>query len=213
MEEAQIMPKGPKFKPERTLIFVKPEAIQRHLVGEIINKFEKRGLKLVACKMIAPTDEQIGKHYPDDEEWYISSGTKTYKNFKDKGIDPGMTPVELGKRTRKMLMDYFVDRPLILMVWEGPHAIALGRKTAGATNPLIADIGSIRGDYSTDSYEVSDMLGRAIQTLLHASGSPEEAEKEIALWFKPEEILDYDLIVETVFYVMDWGRVKRPDKK
>jgi nucleoside-diphosphate kinase len=209
MEETKKMPEGPKFKPERTLIFVKPESVQRHLIGEIIGKFEKRGLKLVACKMIAPTEELMGRHYADDEDWYVSSGTKTWQNYKDKGIDPGLTPVELGKKTRKMLIDYFVDRPLVVMVWEGPHAVSLGRKTAGATNPLIADIGSIRGDYSTDSYEVSDEMGRAIQTLLHASGSPEEAEKEIALWFKPEEILDYELIVETVFYTMDWGRIKK----
>ncbi|MEI6144667.1 MAG: nucleoside-diphosphate kinase, partial [Candidatus Berkelbacteria bacterium] len=94
-------------------------------------------------------------------------------------------------------------------IWEGPHAIALGRKTAGATNPLVADIGSIRGDYSHDSYEVSDQTHRAIQTLVHASGSVDEAEDEIKIWFKPEEILDYDLVSETVFYGNDWGRVKK----
>ncbi len=65
---------------EQTLIAIKPESIQRHLIGEFISKFEKRGLKLVACKMIAPTKEQVGKHYPDDEEWYVSNGTKTYEN-------------------------------------------------------------------------------------------------------------------------------------
>ena len=198
---------------ERTLIAIKPEAIQRQLIGEFTAKLERRGLKLVACKLTAPTEEQVGKHYPDDEEWYVSSGTKTWQNYKDKGIDPGMTPVELAKRTRKTLMDHLVDRPLLLMVWEGPHAVMLGRKTAGSTNPLTADIGSIRGDYSMESYELSDDLGRAIHSLVHASGSREEAEKEIAIWFKPNEIMNYDLIIEDLFYTFDWGKVRRNGKK
>jgi len=198
-----------KFKPERTLIAIKPEAIQRRLVGEIIAKFEKRGLKLIATKMVAPTADQVGKHYADDEAWYLSSGTKTFNNYKDKGIDPGLTPVELGKRTRQMLLEHLADRPVLFMVWEGPHAVALGRKTAGATNPLVADIGSIRGDYSTESYEMSDELGRAIHSVIHASGSTDEAETEIAIWFTPEEIFDYEMIDENVFYGKDWGKIKR----
>lgn len=198
-----------KFKPERTVIAIKPEAIQRFIIGELISKFEKRGLKMIACKLLAPTKEQVGKHYADDPEWYVSSGTKTWQNYHDKGIDPGLTPIELGKRTRAMLMEHLTDRPILMMIWEGPHAVALGRKTAGATNPLVADIGSIRGDYSTDSYEASDELGRAIQSLVHASGSSEEAEEEIKIWFKPDEILDYDLITENVFYQNDWGKVTR----
>jgi len=193
---------------EKTLIAIKPEAIQRQLIGEFINKLENRGLKMVACKLIAPTEEQVGKHYPDDEEWYVSSGTKTWQNYKDKGIDPGMTPVELAKRTRKMLMDHLTGRPILMMIWEGPHAVALGRKTAGATNPLVADIGSIRGDYSMESYEMSDELERAIHSLVHASGSRDEANTEIALWFSPEEILDYDLIIEDLLYTYDWGKIK-----
>jgi nucleoside-diphosphate kinase len=197
------------FKPERTLIAIKPEAIQRRLIGEIIAKFEKRGLKLIASKLIAPTEEQVGTHYADDEAWYLSSGTKTYNNYKDKGIDPGMTPIELGKRTRQMLLDHLTNRPVLFMIWEGPHAVALGRKTAGATNPLVADIGSIRGDYSTESYEMSDELGRAIHSIVHASGSVEEAETEIGIWFKPGEIFDYEMIDEHVFYTKDWGRIKK----
>jgi len=198
-----------KFKPERTLIAVKPEAIQRHLIGEFIAKFERRGLKMIACKLLAPTKAQVGKHYADDEEWYVSSGTNTWKNYKNKGVEPSMSPIEYGKRTRKMLVDHLTDRPLLAMIWEGPHAVALGRKAAGSTNPLTADVGSIRGDYSSDSYEMSDEIGRAIQSLIHASGSVKEAETEIAIWFKPEEILDYDLIVEQVFYQTDWGKVKK----
>lgn len=198
-----------KFKPERTLIIIKPESIQRHLMGELINKFERRGLKMVACKMLAPDAKLIGEHYADDEAWYISSGTNTYNNYKDKGVKDLLTPIEYGKRTRELLMDSLCDRPVLATIWEGPHAVALGRKTAGSTNPLTADIGSIRGDYSSDSYEMSDETGRAIQSLVHASGSVEEAEREISIWFKPEEILDYDLVLESVFYMKDWGKIKR----
>jgi nucleoside-diphosphate kinase len=194
---------------ERTLIGIKPESIQRQLVGEFISKFEKRGLKLTACKLIVPTKEQVARHYPDDEVWYVSSGTKTLENYKAKGIDPKMSAIDLAKRTRQRLLDHLADRPVLFMIWEGPHAVALGRKTAGATNPLTAEIGSIRGDYSTESYELADDIERAIHTLVHASGTVDEAEHEIKIWFKENEILDYDLVTETVFYDKNWGRVKR----
>ena len=194
---------------ERTLIAIKPESIQRHLIGEFVTKFEKRGLKLIACKLIAPTKTQVEKHYPDDEAWYISNGTKTYESYKAKGIDPGMSPVELAKVTRKRLVEHFTDRPVVFMIWEGPHACALGRKTAGATNPLVADIGSIRGDYSMESYDLADDLDRVVHTLIHASGSPAEAEEEIKIWFEKNEILDYELVTETVFYTKEWGKVKK----
>ena len=194
---------------ERTLIAVKPESIQRHLIGEFIQKFERRGLKLVAMKMIAPSAEQVGKHYPDDESWYVATGTKTLENYKSKGIDPGKSPIELAKEIRQRLIDHLADRPVIFMIWEGPHACALGRKTAGATNPLVADIGSIRGDYSLESYELADDLGRVVHTLIHASGSAAEAEEEIKIWFKEDEILDYDLMTETVFYEKEWGKIKK----
>ena len=197
------------MKKERTVIFIKPESIQRHLIGEFISKFEKRALKLVAAKLIAPTEEQIGKHYPDDDAWYIPTGTKTLEGYKARGIDPGKSAIELAKEVRQRLVDHFANRPLLLMIWEGPHAVALGRKTAGSTNPLTADIGSIRGDYSFESYEFSDKQERAVFTLVHASGTPEEAENEIKIWFKPEEILDYDLAMDAVFYSKDWGRVKK----
>ena len=198
-----------KPKLERTMIAIKSESIQRHLIGEFMTKFEKRGLKMIACKLVAPDAELIGQHYADDEDWYVSSGTKTRANYEAKGEKNLLEPAEYGRMTRGKLMNSLRDRPILVMIWEGSHAVELGRKTAGATNPLVADIGSIRGDYSSDSYEVSDDTGRAIQSLVHASGSVEEAEREISLWFTPEEILDYELVTETVFYQDDWGRVRR----
>ncbi len=194
---------------ERTFIALKPESIQRHIMGEFISKFERRGLKLVACKLVSPTKEQVEKHYPDDEAWYISSGTKTFENYKSRGIDPKLSPIELAKRTRKLLVEHLTDRPLLIMVWEGPHAVALGRKTVGTTNPLEAEVGSIRGDYSTESYELADNIDRAIHSLIHASGSVDEAKREIELWFKPEEVLDYDLVYHQIMQTDGWGRVNK----
>ncbi len=168
---------------------------------------------MVACKLMAPSKKLIGTHYPDDAKWYKSSGSNSYKGFIERGLKPPGDPVEIGKWTRQKLIDSLGDRPLLAMIWEGPHAVALGRKTAGSTNPLTADIGSIRGDYSTDSYQMSDDTGRSIQTLVHASGDPEEAEREIKLWFQPSDILDYDLVTEEIIFSKDWGKVKKRGRK
>jgi len=194
---------------EKTVIFVKPESIQRHLIGEFIQRFERRGLKLIACRMIAPTADQVGRHYPDDDSWLIPTGEKAYKSYQDKGIDPGMGPIELAKQVRDRLIEHFADRPLIVTVWEGPNAVAIGRKTAGATNCLLADVGSIRGDFSMESYDLADNFARPIHTLVHASGSVEEAQDEMKIWLDEKDLLDYDLLDETVIYEKNWGKVKR----
>lgn len=115
---------------EKTLIIIKPESIQRHIIGELISKFEKRGLKLIGCKLVAPTADQVAKHYPDDKEWYVSSGTKTWQNYKDRGIDPPGSPIELAKRTRKRLIDHLSNRPLLLMVWGGAARNRFGPKNS-----------------------------------------------------------------------------------
>lgn len=197
------------MKKERTFIAIKPDGIQRHLLGEIIRRFENRGLKLVAAKLIAPTKEQVLKQYPDDESWYVSLGTRTLEGYQERGIKIDKTPIEIGKMIREQLIDYISERPLLTMVWEGPHAVELGRKTAGHTNPLKADVGSIRGDYSMESYFLADEMQRAIQNLIHASGSSQEAEREIKIWFKDEEILDYELLSATVTLGHNWGKVQR----
>lgn len=197
------------MKQERTFIAIKPDGIQRHLLGEIVKRFENRGLKLVAAKLIAPTKAQVLEHYPDDEAWYVSLGTRTLAGYKERGIEVNKTPIEIGKMIREQLIDYISDRPVLAMVWEGPHAVELGRKTSGHTNPLKADVGSIRGDYSMESYFLADEMQRAIQNLIHASGSPEEANREIKIWFDEAEILDYDLLSATVTLGKDWGKARK----
>lgn len=193
---------------ERTFIALKPESVQRQLMGELITRFEKRGLKLIAAKLVAPSEELIGKHYPNDDSWLIPTGTNALKGQEAKGVKIDLTPRELALKIRQSLIDYYSNRPMLAMVWQGAHAVELGRKTVGTTNPLTAALGSIRGDYSQESYSLADKMGRAMQTLVHASGSAEDAQTEIALWFKKDEILDYDLVISEVMHGSTWGKIK-----
>jgi len=190
---------------ERTFIAVKSDGIQRHLIGEIIKRFENRGLKLVAMKMVVPTEANLAKQYPDSKEWYENVGEKTIKSKLAKGQPETREPIEIGKWVRDMILKDIVGKPLVAMIWEGPHAVALGRKTAGATNPLDADVGTIRGDYTIESYELADLLQHPVRNLLHASGSVDEAKDEIAIYFNQNEIVDYKMIIETVLYEEGWG--------
>jgi nucleoside-diphosphate kinase len=191
---------------EKTFIAIKSESIQRNLIGEFISRFERRGLKLVACKMIVPTRKIVGQHYIDSEEWYASVGDKKIRSMIEKGQAVTETPREIGVRVREALIEQFEGRPLVAMVWEGAHAVELGRKTVGGTNCLTADVGSIRGDYSVDSFYLSDALDLPVRTLVHASSEPAEADREIKIWFKPEEIIDYPMVLDEVLYGKNWGK-------
>jgi len=191
---------------EQTFIAIKSESIQRALVGEIISKFERRGLKLVACKMVVPSKELMEKHYHKDDAWFKKVGENRIKFLTEQGIVTNDDAIDLGKQVQQALINSFVGRPVMAMVWEGANAVALGRKTVGGTDPMTADIGSIRGDYTIESSSLSDLNGRAIRNLVHASGKVEEAKEEIALWFTPAEIIDYPLVLEEVLYGDNWGR-------
>lgn len=196
---------------EQTFIAVKSDAIQRHLIGEIIKRFENRGLKLIAIKMIVPTEEQLSKQYPDTTAWKENVGNKTIASKVAKGETETRSAMEIGEWVRNMILSDVVGKPLIGMVWEGPHAAALGRKTVGSTNPLDADVGTIRGDYTVESYALADLLGHPIRNLVHASGDVQEAKDDIATYFTPDEIIDYRLIVETVLYEDGWGLCRTKD--
>lgn len=195
------------LKNEKTFIAIKSESIQRSLIGEFITRFERRGLKLIACKMIVPSKEIMGQHYADDEKWYKETGEKKIKSLIEKGIETKETPKEIGVKVREALIDQFEERPLLAMVWQGAHAVALGRKTVGSTNCLTADVGSIRGDFTIDSYDLSDTLDLPVRTLVHASSNVQEAEREIKLWFNTNEIINYPLILEEVLYGKNWGKL------
>lgn len=189
---------------ERTLILVKPDGVMRGLIGEIISRFEKTGLKIVAAKFIWPTKELAEKHYPADrEEFIVGMGKKTLENYQEVGINPIQQmgtddPKKIGLIIRQWLIDYITSGPVMAVVLQGPLAVSLVRKIAGHTLPLKAEMGTIRGDLAFDSSALANLSKRGIKNLLHASGSKEEAEYEIPLWFSKDEIIDYERVEEKV---------------
>ncbi len=188
-------------KKERTFVAIKPDGIQRSLIGEIISRFERVGLKLVATKMLVPTAEFVEAHYTLDPEWRRITGEKNIKSYVDRGEKPWTTdPYEVTERVLKNLKDYMTSGPVIAMVWEGAHVVELVRKLVGSTEPRKSDVGTIRGDFVLDSYMMGDTDGRAIRNLIHASGSPDEAEKEIKHWFTEKELINYRLVQEEILY-------------
>mgnify|MGYP003577867094 CR=1 FL=1 len=191
----------PHPKKERTFVAVKPDGIQRGLVGEMIKRFENVGLKLVAIKMTTVGEDHVEKHYTLDPEWRRVTGEKTIAGYKSKGLTPpSEDPHEITAKILKNLIIYMTSGPVIAMVWEGAHAVKMVRKLVGGTEPLTSDVGTIRGDFVLDSYTMSDGDGRSVRNLIHASGSLEDAQKEIAHWFKKEEIVDYKLVQDQILY-------------
>lgn len=186
---------------ERTLVVVKPDGIQRSLVGEIIRRYENVGLKLIGMKMLVPTQEHIETHYTLDPNWRRVTGEKTIKSYKEKGLTPpSEDPLAITAVILENLKKYMTSGPVIAMVWQGAHAVKIVRKITGGTEPLTSDVGTIRGDYVLDSYQMSDSDSRAVRNLIHASGSVEEANAEIAHWFSPEELTAYRVIHEEILY-------------
>lgn len=188
-------------KEERTLVIIKPDGVQRTLVGEIIKRYERLGLKLAAIKMLVPGEDFIEKHYTLDPNWRTVTGEKTIKSYREKGLVPfSMDPLEITAKILANLKKYMTSGPVIAMVWQGAHAVKIVRKITGGTEPLTSDVGTIRGDFVVDSYKMSDDDNRSVRNLLHASGSVEEAEMEIPQWFKDEEIIKYRLVQEQIIY-------------
>jgi len=191
-------------KEERTVILIKPDGVKRGLIGEIISRIERRGLKIIALEMIQATKEQIDKHYPKDEKWIKRLGEKTLKNFKDYGVDPKVfgseNPAEVGKQVRSWLIDYLTSGPMVKMVVKGIHAIDMVRKLAGNTMPSGAEMGTIRGDFSVDDATAANRDKRAIHNIIHASETAQETEHEIGFWFAAEDIYDYKRAEEDIMF-------------
>lgn len=188
-------------KSENTLVLIKPDGIQRSLIGEVIRRYERSGLKLVGLKLEVPDVKRIEQHYLIDPDWVLKTGEKAIAAYEKKGQKPpSKDPKQIGETVLKNLKKYLSSGPVVLMVWQGMHAVGIVRKITGGTEPLTSDVGTIRGDLTIDSYQVADVDGRAVRNLIHSSGSIDEAEKEIAIWFDKKEILDYRLISEAILY-------------
>jgi nucleoside-diphosphate kinase len=189
----------PKF--EKTLIIIKPDGVQRNLIGEIVSRFERAGLKLVAMKMMTSDVEMVKKHYTLDPEWMRLVGEKSIKGLLDKGIEPiSRDPMVIAESVIDRLSKYITSGPIIPMVWQGGHAVSVVRKIVGSTEPVMSDVGTIRGDFVLDSYQMAMDDERCVRNLIHASGTVDEAVNEINLWFKDGEIMDYVLANENVIY-------------
>jgi len=189
------------LKKERTLVIVKPDGVQRSLVGEIIKRLERIGLKIVAMKMVVPDAKKIEKHYTLDPNWRKVTGEKTIAGYKSKGLTPpSEDPLEITAKILANLIKFMTSGPVVPMIIEGAHAVKIVRKLVGGTEPLTSDVGTIRGDYVLDSYQMSDTDDRSIRNLIHASGSVEEAEMEIKHWFDNSEIINYRLVQEQIIY-------------
>ncbi len=181
----------PKELIEKTFIAIKHDGVQRGLVGEIIKRFEQRGLKLIAMKMVLPTEAMADKHYVLTPAFITKLGENTRKAAAEKGVKLKETNEEIATRVKNWNIKYLTEGPVVAMIWEGFHAIEIGRKIVGPAESRGAPIGTIRGDFSVESYDLADKLQRPLRNLIHASGNKEEAANEIKLWFKADEIFSW----------------------
>lgn len=185
---------------ERTLVLLKPDAVQRALCGDIIGRFERTGFKIIGLKMCYSSKETAGQHYANDEEWLKSVGAKTKKSYEKKGKPVDEDEFTIGKRIRRQLMDFLMLAPVVAVVLEGHDVIEKVRTLVGSTAPSAAMPGTIRGDLSFDSYGLADASGRPIQNLIHASDSRQSADREIGIWFRKEELHPYQRVDEALLY-------------
>lgn len=177
-------------------MLVKPDGVKRGLTGEIIRRIEQRGLKIVALQMAWATREEMDRHYPTDHAWIRRLGEKTKATYDKYGYDLqteiGTTDLlKAGQMVRGWLLDYMVSGPIVKIIVQGTHAVDMCRKLAGATMPALAEMGTIRGDFSVDSAAAANKDQRSVHNILHASETPEEAANEIARWFVAPDVHAY----------------------
>ncbi len=187
-------------KKERTFVIIKPDGIQRSLIGEITQRFERVGLKITASKLIMATEEQCWEHYKKDDVWFKEKGERIINDKKKAGLEITKEAIDYGKEIIEMLVKYMTASPVMIMVIEGNNATSLVTKLVGSTEPTTSDIGTIRGDYALDSYTIAGIDERAVRNLIHCSEDVNDAEREIPIWFNEKEIISYRLISEQMLY-------------
>jgi len=153
---------------QRSLILLKPDALDRGIIGEVITRFERVGAKIVGMKLIVSAEDTAKKHYTED------------------------LAERRGEKVRQLMIDMLTSGPIVALTLEGVEIVEVVRKMVGATEPKSAAPGTIRGDFAHVSFQHADSKDIGIFNLIHASGSPEEAEVEIGVWFKPEELVEHD---------------------
>lgn len=190
---------------ERTVVLVKPDGVKRGLVGEIISRIEQRNLKIVALSMIWAKRSQIDRHYPKDKGWIKRLGEKTLGTYEKYNLDPIIElktkdPYQIGQKVRRWLIDFLTSSPMVKMVVKGVHAVDMVRKICGNTLPNLAEMGTIRGDFSVDSPAAANKDKRSVHNIVHASETPEEAKNEMSLWFSKNEIHSFQVSEEETMF-------------
>ncbi|MEI6059051.1 MAG: nucleoside-diphosphate kinase [archaeon] len=199
---------------EKTLVIIKPDGIQRSLVGEIIKRYERTGLKLIAMKMVMPAEDMAVKHYYEvgGDAWIEEVGRKARAAYEKKGLEsPYKDNKENGWAVLKANARYLSSGPVVAMILQGAGAVALVRKITGSTEPLSSDVGTIRGDFTLDSYALADTDQRSVRNLIHASGTVAEALQEIKIWFGDDEVLDYNHLEERILYDVELAGIKKDE--
>jgi len=189
-----------KFTEERTLVLIKPDGVQRSLVGEILRRIERTGLKFVAMKFLVANREQLVAHYNKDEAWFKTKGQRVVDDRKAHGLPVEKEAIEYGREIIDLIVAFMTAGPILAFVVEGNEAVAVVKKLVGATEPKTSDVGTIRGDFTVDSYDHSSVQMRAVRNLVHCSESPEEADREIKVWFTDGEIVKYKHLQERMLY-------------
>ena len=171
---------------EETLVLIKPDGVNRNLIGKIIARFEKEHLKIIGMKFVRADYKLAERHYTDSDAQVIGMGNKTLGATGEKKaleIFGSTEPKEIGFQLRDWMLQFITSAPVVAMVLEGEDAVQKVRKVAGYTDPSKAEKGTIRGDMGVDSIPKANSEKRATENLIHASGTVEEAQQEIALWF------------------------------
>ncbi|MBI5126902.1 nucleoside-diphosphate kinase [Candidatus Roizmanbacteria bacterium] len=193
------------MKKQRALLIIKPDGVQRDIIGKILSRFETVGLKIIGLKFEWATEEKVIAHYPETEAWFKKVGERTLTNYKKKGLDARKIfktddAVSIGKIVKSWLVTYFKESPVFMAVVEGYDAIEIVRKLSGNTIPVLAAPGTIRGDFSHDTIDLANEQNRPLRNLIHASDTIEDGEKEIKVWFNEDELFSYELASEKFMY-------------
>ena len=185
---------------ERTFVIIKPDAVQRNLIGDIISRIERTGLKIIALKMLVAKEDTLWKHYNKDDAWFLEKGNIAIESRKLQALPVEKEAIEYGKDILRANIEFMTSGPVISFIVQGNQAVGIVKKIVGGTEPLTSDVGTIRGDYTVDTYSLANSSSRAVRNLIHCSDKVSEAEREISLWFSEADIIKYNLANERILY-------------
>ncbi len=190
---------------QKALIIIKPDGVQRGLLGKIVSRFEQVGLKIIGLKFEMAGEKRVVAQYPETDAWFKKVGERTLTNYAKKGLDAKKVfdtndAIQIGRTVKKWLIKYFQESPVLIMALESYDCIEICRKLSGNTIPVLANHGTIRGDFSHDTIDLANEQNRPLRNIIHASDTVEDGEKEVKVWFTKEELFSYELAGEKFMY-------------